>query len=637
MPHDAPARTPPDRLPGLDGLRALAVVAVLLFHLHAAWLPGGFLGVDVFFVISGFLITTLLVREHARTGRVDLRGFWLRRARRLLPALLLVVVGSTLAARLVEGDLLVGIARQTLGALTFSTNWLEIAAGSDYFHATSPQLLMNLWSLAVEEQFYLLWPVMVLLLVRVVRRRRRRLLLPLALGLGSAVLMATRLDPLAPTRVYYGTDTHLVGLMLGAALAFAYAAPHRAWTRTPAWGHLRRPLTAWSLVVLFTLMVLAREDSAFTFRAGIPLAALATAVLVLRVVSSPGRLREVCTARPVVWVGERSYGIYLWHWPVILVLGALWPIAPGGAAFVASRVLCVVMTLALAEASHRWVETPVRRLGFRGSLLALRAHLDGLTPRGLRWATAMAVLAVLAYGAVVAGAPRQTTTEATLAANAARQTGTATGQDAPAPAGATTPTDLESHVPAIAMTPPTDAEKATVFAMPAGDEIDAYGDSMLVGSYPAMRYYFPGIRLDGRSNRHWSDGVVAVRAKAGANRRAVVLAFGTNAGVDKDAIDAALTALGPQRMVVLVTEHGAFSRATEDNAVLHAVAAAHENVIVADWDAALAGTTGQLQPDGIHPSRVGQHLFAKTIRTALAELSTRHTGVVPELPELPIP
>ena len=640
MPSDRP-----DRLHGLDGLRALAVVAVLVFHLRASWLPGGFLGVDVFFVISGFLITTLLVREHARTGRLDLRGFWTRRARRLLPALLPVVIGSTLAARLVEGDLLVGIARQTLGALTFSTNWLEIGAGSDYFHATSPQLLMNLWSLAVEEQFYLVWPLAVLVLVRVVRRRRRRALVPLTLGLGSALLMALLLDPAAPTRVYYGTDTHLVGLMLGAALAFAYAAPHRAWTRTRAWGHLRRPLTAWALVVLLTLMVLAREDSAFTFRAGIPLAALATSVLVLAVVSTPSRLRELAETAPVVWVGERSYGIYLWHWPVILVGGALWPVAPGGVGFLASRVLCIFATLGLAAASYRWVELPVRRRGLRGSILALQARLAGLTPRGLRLVTAGAVVAALAYGTAVATAPKQSSTQTMLAANSADGTSASTGQSATVgadqgstvvPAVAAEGTEA-APAPAIPMTPPTKAELATVFAMPGGDQIDAYGDSMLVGSYPALRYYFPGIRLDGKSNRRWSDGLAAVQTKGAGNRRAVVLAFGTNAGVDAAAIESILGVLGPQRMVVLVTEHGGFARAAEDNAVLRSVAASHDNVVIADWDGALAGTSGQLQPDGIHPSRVGQHLFAKTIRTALAALSTRHTGVVPELPELPIP
>src|SRR5215204_5684674 len=219
-------------MPGLDGLRALAVVAVLLYHADVAWAPGGFLGVDVFFVISGYLITSLLLAEWAARGRVDLKAFWLGRARRLLPALF-VVVGATLAFAVVflPGEV-AGLRGDALASFGYVTNWYLIFEHESYFEAVGrPSLLRHLWSLAVEEQFYLLWPPVVAVGMSVgARRWRTRRVLVVALG-GAAIsvaLMAILFVPgVDPSRLYYGTDTRATGLLVGAALAFAWA-PWRA-------------------------------------------------------------------------------------------------------------------------------------------------------------------------------------------------------------------------------------------------------------------------------------------------------------------------------------------------------------------------------------------------------------------------
>ena len=620
-----PPSPAPTRLPGLDGIRALAIIAVLVFHLDATWLPGGFLGVDVFFVVSGFLITTLLVRERARTGTIDLPGFWTRRARRLLPALLLCVPASVLLARLSEGDLLVGIGRQVAGAATFTSNWLEIGAGSDYFEATSPQLFMNLWSLAVEEQFYLLWPLAVLVLVRVIQRPEPRAAAALGLALLSAALMAVRLDPESPTRVYLGTDTHVMGLMLGAALAFAWSAPHRAWTTGPTWAAQRRRVAAVALVTLGALLVLGSETSALTFRGGILLASLATTALVLVVVERPGRLRAVLDVPAARWVGARSYGIYLWHWPVLLVVGQDLPVARGGTTYALTRLWCVVVTLVVADLSYRFLEVPVRRHGFAGSAREALRRLRGIGPRGARvvWGTVLALTVALV--AVVLTAPDRTSTQQLIAANEAALT-----------AAEPTPTATAS-----ASAPPPSARARTSAAadwsMPTGSEIDAFGDSMMVGASHALRYYLPKIRMDARSNRRWSAAPDRVEARGDSLRRAVVLSFGTNAGTDEKDLQRTLDAIGPDRMVVVLTLHGPFSRIEQDNAALRAVVADRPNVRLADWDAALAGTSGQLQPDGIHPSLKGSHLYAKTVRAAFAELSEARTGTKVALKDLPMP
>lgn len=616
-PPTPPARAGfPRHLPGLDGLRALAIVAVIVFHLNPAWLPGGYLGVDVFFVVSGFLITTLLVRERRDNGRVDLAGFWTRRARRLLPALLVCVPVSVLLARIVESDLLVGIGRQVLGALTFSTNWVEILAGSDYFHSTTPQLFMNLWSLAVEEQFYLVWPLATLALLALVRSSRVRASIAVGAGLASAVAMAVIYDPSGgATRVYYGTDTHLMGLMFGAGLAFALAGPDARFFTSTTWARYAPPVTAVALVTLASLLWFAQETSAWTFRGGLTLACLATTVLVAVSVTTSGTLQRVLELPPLRWVGQRSYGIYLWHWPVILIVNQDIRTAPGGSGFVSSRLWCVLVTLAIADLSYRFIETPVRRLGFRGA--ARRAvRLPSLGRYSARqWLAGATALAVLIVGTVVLTAPDETSTQRQIDANTA----------------AARPTTDRSLSVA-----PT-ATNAAAWSMPTGDEIDLYGDSMAVGSVPALQYYFPGIRIDARSNRQWSAALAAVKASGTNIRRAVVLAFGTNAGVDEPELRETLKLLGPDRMIVLVNLHLNMSRTAGDNALLQRVASQNPNVIVADWNSAVTADPSQLQPDGIHPSMTGQHLFAKTIRAALATLSEKHTGQKVTLKDLPIP
>ena len=598
------------RIPGLDGLRALAVVAVVVFHLNPAWLPGGFLGVDIFFVVSGFLITTLLVREHARTGRLDLPAFWARRARRLLPALLVVIPFSVLLAWVSERDLLVGIGPQVLGALTFSFNWVQIAAGSNYFAATSPQLLTNLWSLAVEEQFYLAWPLITLGLLIAIRSARSRIGIVLILAAGSGFLMAARFDPeVGATRVYYGTDTHVFGLMIGAALALWWTTPE---IRGPAfWIARRRAATALALGVLAGLMWWLDESRPLTFRGGLVLASVASAVLIASAITG-GTLARALDLPALRWIGERSYGIYLWHWPVILVVNADYGPVPGSAGFGWTRLWCVVVILALADLCYRLVELPVRRRGWRGAVDLWARQLPGRAD-GRRMLLIGATTVLLLAGAALASAPGMTSAQQQIVLNEEAAT--------------------RSPVPDSAVSEP----RAADFSMPMGEEIDAYGDSMMVGSVPALKYYFPGIRIDAKSNRRWSSGYRAVLASGTDIRRAVVLSFGTNAGVTEADVRATLDRLGSHRMIVLVNVHLNSTRASSDNAALKRVAADYRNVVVADWSARVRTERTLLQSDGIHPSMTGQHAYAAVVRQTFADLSVARTGIEVRLPVLPIP
>ena len=642
------------RLEGLDGLRALAIVAVVVYHLDPAWLPGGFLGVDVFFVVSGFLITTLLQREALGRGRIAFGRFWVRRARRLLPALVGCVVVSTVAARIAHHDLVVHIDRQLLGALTFSTNWVEIAAGSSYFDQTSPQLFMNFWSLAVEEQFYLTWPLVVALLMTTVAvRRRPAVSLGLMLGVAvlSTALMALWFVPGDDaTRVYYGTDTHVMGLMLGAALAFGYA----SWVTAPptsvrqsrfasAWLAVRRPVLGLALLVLAVLFWVLEEDSPLTFRGGLAVACVATVVLVAALLpvavpdgrgphtqwSSPpdSRWRTLLCADPVTWIGRRSYGIYLWHWPVIVIIGQDMRTAPGTFQHIVSAIWCVLVTVALADLSYRFVEAPIRVWGFREcGRMAWRSMRSGGSGAPRFTAAASAVL-VAACVVVVMTAPTRSDTERAIAETTTDSSPVAAATPAPTPA----PSPSDAAAPAA-------GSPAQDWSMPNGDQVDVFGDSLVATTKQAIDYYFPGVRQDAKSNRLWSDGLAAVTSRGADTRRAVVLAFGTNAGVTEDTVVRTLDVLGPDRMVVLVNLYNPKSTwIDEANATLARVASTRSNVVVADWNATIRANLGLLQSDKVHPGLSGTHLFAKTVRAAMAELSTRHTGHAVVLKELKAP
>ncbi len=358
-------------LPALNGLRGMAVIGVVAYHLQVGWAKGGYLGVDLFFVLSGFLITTLLLEEWVGTGRVNLGAFWGRRAKRLLPALFLVV--AALALYLVCNALfggpganglidLSGLRGDAIATLLYVNNWHLIFAHQSYFaQFSTPSPLQHTWSLAIEEQFYLVWPLLLLVLLRYGRRiwRRVGVAVTVTLGVGSSVLMAVLFHPgVDPSRIYYGTDTRLFDLMAGATVAFLAASrpqPSAQWRRTLHWVG---PAAA---VVLGVFWVLAGTPgglpTTFMFEGGFLVCAALAALVVAdaRLVES-GRFARGLAWKPLHFVGTISYGVYLWHWPVIVYLNgartglSAWPL----------NLLRIAVTLAVSTASYYLVERPIR-------------------------------------------------------------------------------------------------------------------------------------------------------------------------------------------------------------------------------------------------------------------------------------
>jgi peptidoglycan/LPS O-acetylase OafA/YrhL/lysophospholipase L1-like esterase len=349
-------------MPGLDGLRAIAVLAVIAFHEQFSWAPGGLLGVALFFTLSGYLITDLLLSKWLATGRAQLGNFWARRARRLLPALFVMLAIVTAWITLLDRARLANLRGPVGAAATYSSNWYLIVQGQSYFSRFAPpQPLDHLWSLAVEEQFYLIWPWLLLAGLYLIRRRRnagaiRWLGLPtLALAAGSAVLMWAMYHPAVdPTRVYEGTDTRACGLLIGAALAMVWSSGTASRASRTTSRVLDVP-AAIGLGVIAVMIWRVGQYSTFLYHGGLVLLAIATSAVVAAAACPGSLVGAALSWRPLRWIGVRSYGIYLWHYPVIVLTTPA-----NGTEDLPRAAWQIATSIGLAALSWKFVEEPVR-------------------------------------------------------------------------------------------------------------------------------------------------------------------------------------------------------------------------------------------------------------------------------------
>lgn len=604
--HDTPA-PPIARVAGLDGLRAIAVIVVVLFHLTPGLMIGGYLGVDVFFVVSGFIITRLLLTEHATQGGIRLGAFWVRRARRLLPALVLLLLVISSAALAVGGDVLVGLGGQLAASLTFSSNWYFIVTGSDYFAHTAPELFRNLWSLAVEEQFYLLWPVVLLFVVLRLSRGGRVAFLA-ALTAASAVAMALLLVPASPTAVYYSTGTHAFGLTLGALLAVV---SHRWPTHALEWRRgVRAGLGVAGVVALAGLLALSAVmpgEADWTYQGGLVAVAVLTSVLIAAFLVPGSTLARTIDAAPLRWVGERSYGIYLWHWPVFVLLAAALPgwTRDVGSAWLLGAIAAVV-TVVAAALSFRFIETPIRRNGFRASW---RAWVGGWRRSRLA-ALASALVLALVVGGLAGTATAIVVQPSASEVEQRVQAGEHALRETPRP----TPSPSATPSPEPGGPPP----------QLSGEHITAVGDSVMLAAVPELQEAFPGIHIDAAVSRQmWTaPGILRELRDAGALRRVVVVALGTNGSIGEETLLEIREVLGPERELVLVTAQAPRGWIPGVNAQLAAFAWQYRNVELADWYTAIQPNLGELARDQVHFGHVGATIFTATITQALQRLAT---------------
>jgi peptidoglycan/LPS O-acetylase OafA/YrhL/lysophospholipase L1-like esterase len=602
-------------LPGIDALRALAVLAVFFYHANVGWMPGGFLGVDVFFVISGYLITSLLLREFRRGGAVHLGRFWLRRAQRLLPAVGVLIAVTMVVAAIVEPDRIDALRGDAVASLFYFANWHFIFGGVSYFEQFQrPSLFTHLWSLSVEEQFYLFWPLVFAAGMKLFGRTR--LLLGVLVGaLGSVALAWILFDPGADaSRIYYGTDTHAVGLLFGVALALVWSPIELRRRRTgPLVGPILDVVGILCLAYVVLSFVHVHDYDLALWHGGYLWLAMITALLIAVTVHPAARLGGLLGRAPVLWLGLRSYSFYLWHWPVLALT------RPGIDVNLPKGVLIplqLVLVLVLADLSYRYVELP-----FRG-----KTKLPALPDRWLRVARPALVAAVLAIVALVGWSGIVSGSGQRPAAAAASERTFARVEAKPVQTEEAAVTEPDHSA--------TSAEAGTAAGGAAGNpgrkplppakhppRIIAFGDSVMIGAAANLAARLgPGFSMNARVGRQANEFVDLVQQlrREGKHPNALIIQMGDNGplyGEDMEAIQKASSEVGE---LFLINNHAPVSWVDESNHALAEAGNDWAHTTLVDW-ASVAAENEDLLWDGIHLKPAAAGLYARLVSKAIHE------------------
>jgi peptidoglycan/LPS O-acetylase OafA/YrhL len=570
--------------PGLDGLRALAVIGVFIYHARIDWMPGGFLGVDLFFVLSGYLITSLLLVEWEARNRIDLRRFWLRRARRLLPALVLVVLAALILSAIFARSDLAHTRSDTVSSLFYFQNWHLILANQSYFNLHgNPSLLQHLWSLAIEEQFYLVWPL--LLVPGLVLLGRKRLPMLVIAGIAaSAALMWLLFDPYGdPSRVYFGTDTRAFLLLMGILLALVWPWIERTRRALP----LLELLGAAALVGTVLLFRQMQDFNPTLYRGGDLAAAFCFVVLIAAVAHPKTGISQGLGVAPLRWVGERSYGIYLWHWPIIVLFAGVNVRSSPGVVISEGAIV-----LAAAALSYRFVEDPIRR-GRLQQRLAQHPRRRRLELLGAGAVGLVAAFAVLFF------IPRSLNPVTNYVSP-------------PAVKAATKPTHSPTE-PRPTTTPPVVVKK---HPLPTG-RVLALGDSVMLGCTSELKTALKHrVRVDATVGRQILDTVKDLNRLRSHHRlpKTIVLQVGNNGPLwYRDLVKLRHALRGIPNVVVVNVRNDTSWQDESNHAIVNFLQgwrAAH----LADWYG--SSTTHMLQ-DGTHPYPYGCTIYARTIADTL--------------------
>ncbi|KQN98982.1 acyltransferase family protein [Paenibacillus sp. Leaf72] len=650
---------------GLDGIRAVAVIAVIVYHLHPGWMPGGLLGVGIFFVLSGYLITSILMHELEQHGKIDLKAFWARRAKRLLPGMLFMITVTGAATLLFAYPHWSPFLTDLPGVLLYVSNWWLILHNVSYFESFGPASpLGHLWSLAVEEQFYLVWPLMLLVGLRFLKRRRALLLGILVLTLLSAAAMAWLYEPDSdPSRVYYGTDTRMFGLLMGAVLALIWPF-HKLKPRVSNEARLTLDIIG-GTALLLTLLAFwyTNEYQPFLYLGGMLLLSVVSMLLIMTAAHPASRIGRLLSIPPLRFIGVRSYGLYLWHYPVVILTG---PAVDTGEVSVMRLSLQVVLMLVLATVSYKYVEQPLRHgsisklckqfpswmaaHSYRRAFIAFFSVCLVVT---MSYALRMDGLAsiwsnkpfshVQASGNYAAGNADGSETEPAEQGSSGAGTGVAPSEPStgapeqkPSPSGepsAVASPEGSGEAITHASTEPSPSVKPSesgedgVKRAPEHEEqppqaeskVTAIGDSVMLDIQSALEKLVPGIAVDGQIGRQMSQAppILEQLQKNGKLGDTVIIELGTNGAFASKQLARISELLKDHKKIILVNTrvprpweqivNDALAKATKDN----------KNMVLVDWHAASSGKDDYFSQDGVHLTAKGAKVLAALIARAV--------------------
>ena len=565
----------------IDGLRAIAVAAVVLYHLGISWIPGGFLGVDLFFVISGYVITRLILDSINQSSALDLRAFYAARLRRIYPGFIFMVICTIIFIGVWAPEAIKRFLTDLPYALTGSINWYLVARNQDYFETIGrPPLLQHTWSLAVELQFYLIWPIILLTVLKYFGKKNvARIALAIAIISGVTLfIVSLSLDQANAqqiSHIYFGTDTHSLGLFLGSALAVSWIPQNLSAAITKRAQDVIDGIGVVGLLGLISVFLFIDQSNANLYRIAFPLAGIFGCLVIISLVHPASRFAPIISTAPFRWVGQRSYGIYIWHWVIFQVTRPSVDLSGQTWALYLARVLLV---LALADISLRWVEIPFRQgavqnwfrgMKYRSAKVKLRQQLSLLT----------SIITVLAITSVIS----------VQAINQADQISNKV---------------LEEIIPIE----PNQQDLGSTTGL------WVTGDSVILGIRSKLESKEHISLINARVGRQAPELLAVMRVdQTSVPSSPVIFNLGNNNALSEQTVIDIFETIKNQPQIIVVNT--AVPRAWKDanNEIISKVSARYPNVKLVDWDRISKGRPELFAPDGVHLSPTGSDVYVDLV------------------------